>query len=78
MPSKTCTACHRDLPATTEFWHRNVACEDGLHTICKPCRRDQCREQRHSYYQRNKDQCRTYSRNYYRNVAKLRDAGVSV
>lgn len=39
IPQKHCTGpCGRDLPATPEFFNRNKACFDGLHTQCKQCR----------------------------------------
>lgn len=32
---KFCSSCGETFP--TEFFHKNKALKDGLHTICKPC-----------------------------------------
>lgn len=37
-PTKTCSKCGRDLPATTEFFHRNSNGKYGLRAICRECR----------------------------------------
>lgn len=35
---KTCTKCHKELPATSEYFHRRLDTRDGLHFWCKACR----------------------------------------
>ena len=35
---KTCSNCKSSYPATPEFFHRNRAQDDGLHSHCKNCR----------------------------------------
>lgn len=40
---KTCTKCHRELPATTEYFHRHPPAADGLKPRCKQCRRPESR-----------------------------------
>lgn len=37
-PKKCCLQCERKLPATAEFFGRNAANEDGLHSECRLCR----------------------------------------
>ena len=49
--SKTCTTCGRDLPATTEFFHRSKTGKYGLVAECKGCRKGSSR----SYYLLNQD-----------------------
>jgi hypothetical protein len=34
---KTCSRCKKDLPATTEHFHRNAKSADGLNYYCKTC-----------------------------------------
>lgn len=34
---KTCTKCKKELPATTEYFHRHSTCKGGLNSICKKC-----------------------------------------
>ena len=36
--TKICTKCKRELPATTEFFHRSRGFKDGLKYKCKECR----------------------------------------
>ena len=39
--TKTCTKCKRELPATTEFFHRSRSFKDGLKYKCKECRSEE-------------------------------------
>ena len=38
VPTKVCTRCKRELPATKEYFHRNSSGEYGLHYWCRECR----------------------------------------
>lgn len=51
IPTKTCSKCHAELPATTEFFHRRKNSPDGLREVCKTCRKPETRQ----YYDLNKD-----------------------
>ncbi len=35
--TKTCTKCHKEHPATREFFYAEKRHGDGLHAWCKPC-----------------------------------------
>ncbi len=35
--NKICPRCERELPATTEYFHKNRAMKDGLYPQCKRC-----------------------------------------
>lgn len=37
-PMKRCSKCKIEKPATPEFFVKNSACKDGLHTQCKDCK----------------------------------------
>lgn len=39
--TKICTKCGRELPATTEFFHRSRSFKDGLKYKCKKCRSEE-------------------------------------
>ena len=39
-PFKPCRYCGQSYPATTDYFHRHNTTRDGLHTMCKPCKRD--------------------------------------
>ncbi len=38
MEVKVCTKCKKELPATTEYFHRNRISHDGLRSDCKECK----------------------------------------
>lgn len=35
---KLCSDCHKILPATSKYFHRNKNGRDGLHSICRSCK----------------------------------------
>ena len=37
---KTCSKCHRELPATLEFFYSDIRLSDGLANPCKQCKKD--------------------------------------
>ncbi len=37
--TKICTKCRRELPATTDYFHRHRQIKSGLRPVCKDCRR---------------------------------------
>lgn len=47
--TKVCTKCKRELPATTEYFHRFKRSNDGLTVWCKDCRRDYQRQYRETH-----------------------------
>lgn len=65
-PTKTCTKCGRQLPATTEYFGKHNAFADGLDNRCRPCRRSHSRAVR----EKNPEKYRTLNRaSYHRNHA---------
>lgn len=38
METKTCSKCSRELPMTSEFFHKHKLHADGFHSMCKECR----------------------------------------
>lgn len=44
MDMKQCTKCKKEYPATADYFNRNKACRDGLHTRCKTCKQKQNRQ----------------------------------
>jgi hypothetical protein len=39
METRTCTGCNQELPATSEFFHKEKLGRDGLRSKCIPCRK---------------------------------------
>lgn len=35
---RVCSKCRRELPATTEYFHKNKYGKQGLQSVCKECR----------------------------------------
>lgn len=73
---KLCNKCNRELPATTECFHRNKTKKDGLQSICKECKSKENRaynqanqenisKQSRKYYEENKDKISEYHKIYY-------------
>lgn len=42
--TKMCNKCKKELPMTTEYFHKDKDKKDGFHTICKDCRRGKPKE----------------------------------
>lgn len=59
-PTKRCSKCNHEYPATTEYFHKSSQSEDGLRGMCKVCR---CAYSS-NYYQHHKDTASAYSREY--------------
>lgn len=38
-PTKRCTKCGHEFPATPEYFYRRTASKDGLQSVCIPCRK---------------------------------------
>jgi len=51
---KVCSKCYRELPATTEYFHKNKYGKQGLQSVCKECR-----------YESNKEKASEYFKEYY-------------
>lgn len=41
LKTKECVFCHKEFPATNDYFHRHAHSRDGLHHGCKKCRRAQ-------------------------------------
>jgi HNH endonuclease len=71
VPQKRCPSCPEGQqwhPATTEFWHRDKTCKDGLKSQCKVCKkayesRTEVREHKRAY---RKDYHKSHLTSYYR------------
>lgn len=61
MPSKRCTKCGQEFPATTEFFSRDSYRSDGLTSHCKACRRANTQKWRDE----NPDKVEAYNKDYY-------------
>ena len=57
---KFCNGCETWKPATAEYFYRDKARTDGLHSMCKGCKSDQATE----YYQKNKGRLLEHTREY--------------
>lgn len=64
---RTCTKCKRELPATTEFFHKLRRGKYGLRPDCKQC----SRERNHQYRAANPEYARQYREV---NAEKLRES----
>lgn len=60
-PTKICSKCKREIPATAEYFYRNKGCKDGLLPKCKQCRVESDKV----YYDTHVDERRSSSRKYY-------------
>lgn len=60
-PTKTCTKCGEEKPATTEYFHRDTDGKYGLNARCKPC----ILEPQKQYRQKNRERRAEYARKYY-------------
>lgn len=59
-PTKACSKCKQELPATTEYFSKQCTVKSGLRSQCKNCTRVQnCEQQR---------ECRSTVRGHLRNV----------
>lgn len=56
-PTKRCTKCGEEKPATTEYFHRSKLGRYGLRSACKLCA--------HAYKVTNRERTSAYSRAYY-------------
>jgi len=52
-PTKHCSKCDQDLPATAEYFHRNKKTNDGLAERCKKCKSEVFKKW---YYDNHKEQ----------------------
>lgn len=60
IETKICTKCHLELPATNEYFHRDITSKDGLRTRCKKC---VCNKQK-IYRETNKDKLNKINKLY--------------
>lgn len=87
MPSesilqKRCNVCEHEFPATTEFFHRRKASNDGLCYTCKECsiartkqnaadNPERVRESARRYYTEHLEESRAYHLEYYQRNADI-------
>ena len=83
MTTKTCTVCHKELPATLEYFFKERHGKYGLRSKCKVCfvaaakilkakpaYEKKAIEYNRKYYQKNKDQFSKRCRKYYEENAE--------
>lgn len=76
-PSRVCTGCKIEKPATPEFFHAYKRAPDGRRAVCRICRAKdnfENREERYAkkkeHYQANRDRISAAAREYYANNAE--------
>ena len=78
MKTKICSNCGRELPATTEYFHKKKDGKYGIRAECKFCvkkysnqryeeNKEQIIEHTKQYYKENKQQIKKYRKQYYEN-----------
>lgn len=76
MITKICTKCGRELPATTEYFHKHKTGKYGLHATCKECKISESKKyynqnkERHAengkkYREEHREELREYGQKYY-------------
>lgn len=70
--TKVCTKCGKELPATTEYYHKHKTGKLGLRADCKNCakmhrkeNKEQIRKRRKQYCKENKEQISEQQKQYY-------------
>lgn len=53
--TKRCSKCGKTYPATPEYFQRNKGRGDGLHSWCKPCKREDQKIHNKRYYKENRE-----------------------
>jgi hypothetical protein len=71
-PSRVCTGCKIEKPATPEFFHAYKRSADGRRAVCKICRakdnfenRDERSAKKKEHYRANRDRISAAARDYY-------------
>lgn len=62
--TRRCTKCHREFPATREFFYSQKAGKFGLASWCKECHRAVNKKNTHNWYQENKEHVAEYGKQY--------------
>lgn len=62
---KICSICNKELPATSEYFHKDKNGKYGLYCVCKTCRKAKLKGTRKEYYQKNKEKIKNYQFDYY-------------
>ena len=64
IPLKCCSKCKQTFPSTSEFFHNDRRCKDGLNRICKVCNRTHANQYRAEHLElvRSKDRVRRPSK----------------
>lgn len=81
-PTRVCTDCKQELPATAEFFHAYKRSPDGRRAVCKKCRaadhaehRDERLSAQREHYQENKERLTAAVRAYYEANAEAQRQG---
>lgn len=72
IPTRVCTSCNIQKPATAEFFHAYKRAPDGRRSVCRECRakdhsdnREQRLVGRRSHYQEHRERLKAACRDYY-------------
>lgn len=63
MDTKTCGKCHRKLPRTTDYFHKNSHTQDGFRYQCKTCQSGASKRYQTRWLNQNREATTTYNRN---------------
>lgn len=73
-PTRVCTSCKQEKPATREFFHAYKRAPDGCKAVCRVCRaadhaanRDERLQAKRAHYAENRDRLNAISKEYYQN-----------
>lgn len=68
METKICSKCGKELPATTEYFHKNKFGKYGLQSVCKKCKyevnKEKSAEYFKKYYDENKQELLNYQKKF--------------
>lgn len=67
IPTRTCTKCKQELPATEEYFSKHKGCKYGLNSVCKKCMASAARD----YHWQNHEEVLAKQRAYSKENQKM-------